>query len=100
MWAEFLFATLKTGCRQRDLDRVISWNDEHHRKAGVQDVRYFLSKDRSQFVMMVGYSDKKTMRRLKSEWEQSKAEGETWFREMMSAVFASGRSAVFSEISA
>jgi hypothetical protein len=58
MFAEILNSRFKPGWKDADLQRLMTWNTKHHVKDGISDVRYFVSPDRTRFVMMVGYRDR------------------------------------------
>jgi len=98
MFAEILNARFKPGWKDADLQRLIAWNTEHHAKDGISDVRYFVSEDRTRFVMMIGYRDRAEMERLRTKWEKSGSESEDWFRRLVEPLFAEGRSVIFSEL--
>lgn len=98
MWAEILSAHLKPGWKDADLDRVIRWNSEYHRKEGLDSVRYFLSESRDRFVMIVEYEDRDQMLGLRAKWEASGQEGTEPFVSMMAAVFDQGSSAMYVEL--
>jgi hypothetical protein len=98
MWAEILNARFKDGWKQSDLDRLMSWNTEYHVQDGIGDVRYFVSEDRTRFVMMVGYRDREEMVRLRAKWDTSGAESQEWFQRLVTPLFAEGQSAIFEEV--
>ena len=97
MYAEILNARLRPGWKDADLQRLMAWNTEHHIKDGVSDVRYFISEDRTRFVMIIGYHDRAEMERLRARWEESGSESQDWFRKLVEPLFAEGQSVMYSE---
>ena len=97
MWAEILTARLKPGWEDEDLDRLIRWNTEYHARGGVREVRYFVSEDRSRFVMVVSYPDRTQMERSREKWETSGSESQAWFRSLVDPLFSEGQSTMYSE---
>lgn len=94
---EILVAALKPGFRDEDLSAVMRWNSDYHRKRGVTDVHYYVSREGTSFVMTVS-SEEEQGEKLAKEWKDSKAEEQEWFRSMMSKVVESGKSSIYREV--
>jgi hypothetical protein len=90
---------MKLGRKEADLDGVVQWSTEYHRKGGLGAVRYFLSEGKSRFVMIVEYSDRGQLVALRTKWEASGTERTESFRSTMAAVFEGGSSATYVELS-
>lgn len=98
MWVEILVGNLKEDWIRKDLDDIIAWSNEDKTKEGIINMRYFLSEDRKNFVMLVEYKTKEDMERITKKWEEGKFEQQEWFQEMMSKVFQAGQSKYYEQI--
>lgn len=97
MRLEILVATLKSGYRDEDLSAVMAWNTKYHADRGVGGIHYYVSEDRSTWVMTVPH-DEAVGDKIAKEWKDSGAEQQPWFREMMGMVFAGAMSRMYHEV--
>lgn len=97
MRLEILVAQLKPGYREEDLITVMRWNTDYHEKRGVGGIHYYVSEDRSNFVMTVPHQEA-VSDRIAKEWKESGAETQNWFREMMDKVFTGAGSRMYHEV--
>ena len=98
MWVEILVGNLKDGWKREDLEAVIEWSNEDKTKEGIINMRYFLSEDQKNFVMLVEYKTKEDMERIRQKWDEGEFEQQEWFQEMMSKVFEAGQSKYYEQI--
>ena len=97
MRLEILVASLKPGYREEDLTAVMRWNTDYHEKRGVGGIHYYVSEDRTTFVMTVPHQEA-ISDKIAKEWKESGGEQQAWFREMMDKVFAGGGSRMYHEV--
>ena len=97
MRLEILVAQLKPGYREEDLITVMRWNTDYHERRGVGGIHYYVSEDRSNFVMTVPHQEA-VSDRIAKEWKESGAETQNWFREMMDKVFTGAVSRMYHQV--
>lgn len=95
---EILVANLKPGYRDEDLVAVMRWNTDYHAQRGVGGIHYYVSEDRSSFVMTVPH-DEAIGDKIAREWKESGSEQQPWFIEMMRKVFVGAGSRMYHEVS-
>ena len=98
MGVQILVGNLKESWKRNDLDDVITWSNEDKAKEGIINMRYFLSEDQKNFVMLVEYKTKEDMERIRQKWDEGEFEQQEWFQEMMSKVFEGGQSKYYEQI--
>lgn len=97
MRLEILVASLKPGYRDEDLAVVMRWNTDYHEKRGAGGIHYYVSEDRTTFVMTVPHQEA-VSDGIAKEWKESGAEQQTWFREMMDKVFTGAGGRMYHEV--